>query len=392
MRPGADFTLASGPTTISPRALAALAHPVVSHYDPDFVDLYRRAEADLARLFCTGHDVLMMAGEAVLGLEAAVAGLARPGGHGLAVVSGMYGAFLADELRAHGMTVDEVRADFNDAVDVDRVEEALERHPDIELLTVVHCESASGTVNDAEQIGQVARRHDVTVIVDAVASLGGMPLRPDEWGLDICVAGPQKCLGGPVGLALVSVSPRAWARMEANPAAPRNSYLSLLDHRDKWIRNGRFTCAPPVSDVYAAAAVFEEVLEEGLEARYERHARAAAACRAGITGLGLELWASSEDVAAPAVTAATLPDRVTPAEVVAHVRQQYGVMLSDGAGVGNFVRIGHMGETSRSMYPVLGVVALGQALLDLNVDVDVGAGAAAATAALAGPRRRGGPR
>src|SRR4029078_12848463 len=158
--------------------------------------------------------------------------------------------------------------------------------------------------------------------------------RPDDWGLDICVAAPQKCLAGPPGMSLVSVSDEAWAKIRANRAAPRGSFLSLLYWKCTWIDGDRtsFPYTPSVSDVNGVSAACDEALEMGIDAFVALHARAARASRAGARGMGLELWARSEEICSSGVTAVRTPEGIDPLALLAHVREHYGVMLSPGYG------------------------------------------------------------
>jgi|SRR5581483_10415536 len=378
-----DFTLSAGPTMASPRVLAALGSPITYHYDPVFMERFRETQRKLARIFLTENDVLLMQGEAVLGLEAAARALVRPATPVLNLVQGIFGKGMGYWLKDFGAELHELEVPYNDAVDPADVERYLDEHPEIELVTLVHSETPSGTLCDLSQIGPLAHAHEALTLVDCVSSLGGIACRVDEWTLDLCVAGPQKCLGGPPGMSLMTVSEPAWERIRSNPAAPRASFLSMLDWKEQWLEGGKFPFTPSVSDVHGVGAACDELLEEGLEASIERHERAAAACRAGVRAMGLELWPRSESISAACVTAIAVPDGLTDVDVRAHCRERYGVMISGGQGAGNLVRIGHMGPSARSLYPVVGLAAVGRTLADLGASVDVGAGLEAALAELA---------
>jgi pyridoxamine--pyruvate transaminase len=378
-----DFTLSAGPVAASPRVLAALGAPLVYHYDPAFLARYRNTERKLREVFRTGNDILLMQGEAILGLEAAARGLVHPGTPVLNLVQGVFGKGMGYWLKDFGAELHELEVPYNDAVDPAEVERYLQEHPEIELVTVVHSETPSGTFCDVAAIGPIAREHGALTLVDCVSSLGGMRFDADDWQLDVCVAGAQKCLGGPPGMTLMSVSDAAWERIAANPAAPRSSYLSMLDWKEQWLENDKFPFTPAVGELHGVEAAVDELLEEGLDASIERHARAAAACRAGVRALGVDLWPRSDDIAADCVTAIAVPDGLTDIEVRAHCRERYGVMLSAGQGAGNLVRIGHMATSARGLYPAIGLAALGQTLLDLGARVDVGAGVEAALAEIA---------
>lgn len=381
--PDPEFTLAAGPTAVTARTLAALGSPITYHYDPAFLDAFRRTEAMVGQLFRTGNEIILMQGEAVLGLEASARSLVRPGMPVLNLVSGIFGKGMGYWLKGFGADVREIEVPYDEAVAPGAVADYLDQHPETELVTVVHSETPSGTFNDCSQIGPIARSRGVLTLVDCVSSLGGMPLDADGWQLDICVAGPQKCLGGPPGMSLIAVSQQAWAAIERNPAAPRASYLSLLDWRDQWHGQGRFPYTPSVADIHGIQAACEQTLTEGLDAAISRHAAAARHCRTGALAMGLRLWPKSEDITAACVTAIAVPDGLTDEAVRSHARKRYGVMISGGQGAGNLVRIGHMGPTASGLYPVVGLLALGRSLADLGARVDVGSGAEAALAELA---------
>ena len=375
-----DFTISAGPTAATPTTLAALGSPITYHYDPVFLDAFRRTEAMVAELFKTSNEIILMQGEAILGLEATTRALVRPGTQVLNLVSGVFGKGMGHWLKDFGAQVHEIEVPYNQSVDPDEVERFLDQHPEIEVLTVVHSETPSGTFNDCSRIGPIARAHGVLTLVDCVSSLGGMPFDCDGWQLDVCVAGPQKCLGGPPGMSLISVSEQAWSVIERNPAALRASFLSLLDWREKWHEKGQFPYTPSVSDLHGVASACEQALAEGLEHCVERHAAAARACRVGAVGMGLRLWPQSEDISAACVTAIAVPDGLDHEVVRDHARERYGVMLSSGQGAGNLVRIGHMGPTAAGLYPAVGLMALGRTLADLGAPVHIGAGLEAALA------------
>ena len=185
----------------------------------------------------------------------------------------------------------------------------------------MHAEAATGNTNPVAEIGEVVRAHGALFMLDAVASVGAEPLLPDAWGVDLCVIGAQKAMGGPAGVSAVSVSERAWERMAANPEAPRRSYLSLLDWKERWIDGGRKALlhAPAQLEMLALEACLERIEAEGLEAVMARHAAAAAATRAGAVALGggLEPYVHEAKDAAPVATTLRAPAGVDAAGLVA---------------------------------------------------------------------------
>ncbi|GAA4168496.1 alanine--glyoxylate aminotransferase family protein [Gryllotalpicola koreensis] len=368
-----DFTLSAGPVATTARTLAALGAPITYHYDPEFLEAFRRTQEKVAQVFRTENDIILMQGEAILGLEGATRSLVRPGMHVLNLVQGVFGKGTGFWLADFGAVVHEIEVPYNEAVDPEQVEAYLDAHPEIELLTVVASETPSGTVSDLSRIGPIAQARGVLTLVDIVSALAGMELLADEWGLDVCVAGAQKCLGGPPGVSLVSVSEAAWKAISANPNAPTASYLSLTDWKEKWLGQGVFPYTPSISDIHGLEACLDQALEEGVDNVIARHRDSALVTRAGVRAMGLSLW-SADEISGFCVTSIALPDSIDHTELRSYVRDRYGVMLSSGQGAGNLIRIAHMGPTATGLFPIVGLSALGRALLDLGVSVDVGAG------------------
>lgn len=391
MRP-ADLTLSAGPNDVFPEVRAAMGGPVLYHYDPVFKERFRAAEAAVGRIYGSSrHEVILMQGEAILGLEAAARALATRGTPCLNLVSGVFGKGFGMWLSAIGAELHEIEVPYDEAIEADAVAAYLDAHPGIKVVSVVHSETPSGTLNPVERIGPICRARGVVTIVDAVSSYGGIELRPDEWQLDLIVAGPQKCLGGPPGMSLMAISPEAWTAIEANPDAPRGSFLSILDWRDLWHGEGRFPFTPSVPDVMGVLAAAELLLATGTDVVLAHHERVARACRAGVRAMGLRMWPARDEIAAASVTSIRVPDGITDIQVRDHARATYGVQLSAGQGAGNIIRIGHMGATARPSYAIAGLAAVGQTMRDLGVTVDLGAGIDAAMASLAAtPTERGG--
>lgn len=381
-----DFTLSAGPTMSSVRVQQAQGQPMIFDYDPVFQERFRETERLAAQLMRTEKDVILMQGEAVLGIEAAARGIVAPGMKCLNLVSGVYAKWFGDWLRSYGAEVVELEVPYDEALDPAAVKNELERHGDFELVALVHSETPSAIENPLVEIGPLAKEAGALVFADIVSAVGGTDVRVDDWGVDICVGGPQKCLAGPPGMSLVAIGDDAWAAIERNPNAPRSSFLSLTDWRDTWIGSDRtkFPYTPSVSDVNGVHAALSECFEEGLDAVIARHAAAASACRRGVLAMGLELWPRSEDYAANCVTGIRCPDGVEVKTALAHIRERYGVMLSGGYGelTDKLFRLGHMGPGARSLYPYVAVSALARGLADLGVDVDVAAGAEATLASL----------
>ncbi|HLE26568.1 MAG TPA: alanine--glyoxylate aminotransferase family protein [Anaerolineales bacterium] len=384
--PQVKFTMGSGPVGVHERVSLALARAPLYHQDPDFQDIFRDTTEKLGRIFRTRHDAFIMQGEAVLGLEAAAANLIEPGDKCLNLVSGVYGAGYRRYFERYGGRVVELSVRYDEAIDPAEVEKVLKREGDVKLIAVVHSETPSGTVNPVRELAALAHQYGALIIVDVVSSLGGMPVEVDEWGLDVAVAGPHKCLGGVPGSALVAVSERAWGKMLAKSQPLRRGYLSLLDWKEGWLGEGRFPFTAFVANIVGLNEALTMRLEEGLENAFARHDLAAHMCRAGALALGLELWPTRESIMANCVTAIKVPEGVSEDEMKWTMNKRYGVVISGGLKElhGKLLRIGHMGHMAQPMYVVVALAALERALHDLGYPVRFGAGVGAALEAVNG--------
>ncbi|MDT0569370.1 aminotransferase class V-fold PLP-dependent enzyme [Streptomyces sp. DSM 3412] len=345
-------------------------------------------ENRVARLLSTEQDVVITQGEALLPLEGAIRGAAGPGTTALNVITGPYGQTFGDWLRDCGATVVDLAVPFHSAVTAERIRDAFAEHPAIDFVSLVHAEAATGNTNPVAEIGEVVRAHGALFYLDAVASVGAEPVLPDAWGVDLCVIGAQKAMGGPAGVSAISVSERAWARMAANPRAPRRSYLSLLDWKERWIDGGRRALlhAPAQLEMLALEACLERVEAEGLDTVMARHASAAAATRAGALALGggLEPYVREAADAAPVATTLRAPAGVDAAELVAKtLAKDPALPLAAGGGAlaSEMIRVNHYGPDATPDVVRSALAGLGAALAEFGAAVDPeGAGRAAAEA------------
>ncbi|WP_077798536.1 alanine--glyoxylate aminotransferase family protein [Streptomyces sp. JHA26] len=334
-------------------------------------------EDRVARLLGTRQDVLITQGEALLPLEGAIRGCAGPDTVALNVVTGPYGQTFGDWLRDCGATVHDLAVPFHTAVTADLVRRAFAEHPEIDFVSLVHAEAATGNTNPVAEIGEVVREHGALLYLDAVASVGAEPVLPDAWGVDLCVIGAQKAMGGPAGVSAVSVSERAWARMAANPGAPRRSYLSLLDWKERWIDGGRKALlhAPAQLEMLALEACVERIEAEGLETVMARHASAAAATRAGALALGggLEPYVHEAREAAPVATTLRVPADLDASELVARaLESEPALPLAAGGGAlaAEMIRVNHYGPDATRGVVEGCLAALGAALADTGRTTD----------------------
>ncbi|MCL4186127.1 MAG: alanine--glyoxylate aminotransferase family protein [Rhodobacteraceae bacterium] len=375
--------LTTGPVAAWPEVLRAMARSVAYDQDRPFREFYAGVLAKARRAMRTPLPPVVLHGEPVLGLEAAAASLIAPGETVLLLVSGVYGKGFGGWARRHAGRVLELEVHYDDAIAPAAVEAMLARHPEVAVVAACEIDTPSGTVNPMPAIGAAVARHGAQLIVDAVSAFGGMDSHPAGCSADIYVAGPGKCLGAPPGLTLLGVSARAWAKMRANPAAPRGSFLSILDWEAAG-DGGAFAHTPSIAEMYGLDAALDLYLAEGPEEVWARHAATARAMRAGVLAMGLSLWPAREAIAAPTVTAVRTPPGIDEAALRHEARARFGVLFSAGRRetLGRLTRIGHMGPAAQPIHAVAAVAALGGALAALGHPADAGAGVAAALAAI----------
>jgi serine---pyruvate transaminase len=352
------YLMTPGPTPAPPEVLAAMAQPVLHHRGPDFKALYAECLGRLGQVFRTESEVLMFGASGTGAMESAVANLCSPGGHVLVVSAGYFGERWAAIARAYGAEVDHLRYSWGEIPAADDVGSRLRELPATAVF-LTHSETSTGVVSDLVPFAATARDAGALSVVDAISSLGAVPLETDEWGIDVVASGAQKALMTPPGLALLTASRAAWGARER--AASRRFYFDW-----ERTRKGQATLdapvTPPVSLVAGLNVALGMLLEEGLEAAFDRHVRLGRACREGVKAMGLELFSPDDDSSA-----------VDSDELVLLLRDRHGVTLAPGQGElkGRIFRIGHIGY-----YDVFDITtalaAVELALVELGADVDRG--------------------
>ena len=341
--PSERILLGPGPSPVSARVLRALAGPVVSHLDPEMVQALDDVRRRLDWLFGASNGAFSFAvsGTGTSGMETAVANLTKPGMRVLVVVTGYFGDRLAQMFERYGAAVTRVEGEWGRACDPAAVERALAAGG-AEIVGCVHAETSTGVLNPIEDVAAVAARHGAMTIVDAVTSLGAMPLRTGAWGLDACYSCSQKGLGAPPGLAPVSFSPRALERRVPS----RSFYLDVGLLEDYWVRRKyHHTMSSPLA--FALREALTIVEEEGLDARYERHERHHLALAAGLDALGLSLLPPPGE-RLWTLNAIRVPDGIDEAAVRRRLLDEFQMEIGAGLGplAGKIWRVGLMGSGS----------------------------------------------
>jgi aspartate aminotransferase-like enzyme len=361
-----------GPTPVPPEVLAAVGAPVVHHRSPDFVPIYERVLARLREVCRTESDVLLFGASGTGAFESAVANLVSPGEPHLVVSAGSFGERWVSMLTAYGADVDVLRYAWGETPEAEDLRARLEERP-AKAVWLVQSETSTGVVADVRALAAAAQEAGALVVVDAVSSLGAVPCETDAWGLDVVVSGSQKALMTPPGLGLAAVSEAAFA---AAGSSPRFYFDWERIRAAQRKLDAPFT--PPVSLVAGLDVALQLLLDEGLEAAFERHVRLGRAARAGVKALGLELFSPDEDRSA-VVTAVRAPAGIDSGDVVKGLRKRFGITIANGQGElkGKIFRLGHIGWFD--VFDITTQIAAAELVLaDLGADVERGVAVTAA--------------
>lgn len=340
--------LGPGPSNPYPEAMEALARPVLGHLDPELLGVFAETAERLRAVFRTSNRLtLPVSGTGSAGMEACLVSLLEPGDTAIVGVNGYFGERLCEVARRAGAEVVRVEAPWGRALDPERLLEAQRGAPHARLVAVVHAETSTGVRNDVAPLGAL-QGTDTLLLVDTVTSLGGIPVEVDAWGVDACYSATQKCLGAPPGLAPVTLSGRAAERVRSRGRPPGSFYLDL-GLLDAYVNEPHRYHHTASSTLLASLhAGLGRLLEEGLEATWDRHARVGEQLQESLPGLGFELLAE-EGHRLPQLTAARLPERVDDTAARRVLREEFGIEV--GAGLGPFAgtawRVGLMGHSAR---------------------------------------------
>jgi alanine-glyoxylate transaminase/serine-glyoxylate transaminase/serine-pyruvate transaminase len=337
--------LGPGPSPVPPRILAALAHPTVGHLDPAFLALMDEVRDGLRHVFATTNAMtLAMSGTGSAGMETCIVNLVEPGDRVLVGVNGVFGGRLAEVARRTGAEVTTVDAPWGRALDRDALAEAIARTSP-HLVAVVHAETSTGVANDIAGLADLVHARDGLLVVDCVTSLAGMPVEIDAWGVDAAYSGTQKCLSCPPGLAPVTFSPRAVARLERRHTKVPSWYLDLTLLKSYWGQERAYHHTAPINMLYALHEALAIVREEGLAARFARHRAAHERLAAAMDELGMS-FVSEAGHRLPMLNAVAAPAGVDEAAIRRRLLDEHGIEI--GGGLGDFKgkawRIGLMGH------------------------------------------------
>lgn len=369
------YLMIPGPTPVPPAVAAAMTTPMIGHRSEDFQELHSGIIAKLQKVFQTQNEIYILTSSGTGGMESAVANTVSPGDKVLTLVGGKFGERWTELCRAYGAEVIEENFEWGTSVDPQVVRERLAANPDIKVVFATQNETSTGVTNDIESIGKVVAETPALLVVDGVSGVGGIEIKVDQWQVDILTTGSQKSLMLPPGLAIQSISDKAWKIIEANKS-PRY-YFDLLKARKQYTKwNTAYT--PAVSLFVGLNAALDMMLEEGLDNVYARHKLLRDATRAAVRALGLKPMAD-DAYASPVVTSVWAPEGIGADDIRKVLRKELGITFAGGQAKlkNRILRIAHMGYADK-MDVMIAMTGLEIALARVGYPVELGAGVKAA--------------
>ena len=350
--------LGPGPSDVPARVLQALASPTIGHLDPEYLKVMDQTRQMLREVFKTKNEMTLAAsGTGSAGMEAAVVNLIEPGDEMIVCVNGVFGTRMRDVAQRAGATVHSIEAEWGQTIEPAAVEAALKAHPKVKVFGIVHAETSTGAHQPMDEIAKLVKGAGALLLMDAVTSLAGVDVRIDDWGVDACYSGTQKCLSCPPGLSPMTFSAAAVAAIEKRKTKVQSWYLDVSMLRQYWGEQRVYHHTAPINMTYALHEALRVILEEGLEKRIARHTLNHKALRAGVEALGLKYIPKHS---LTTLNAIGVPDGIEDAKVRKRLLEEFGIEI--GAGLGPFKgkawRIGLMGSSSSERNVIMVLSAL----------------------------------
>ncbi len=375
-----------GPSDVHPRILGALSRPTIGHLDPAFVGMMEETKALLQYAFQTRNELTMpVSAPGSAGMETCFVNLVEPGEKVIVCQNGVFGGRMKENVERCGATPIMVEDAWGRAVDPQKVEDALKANPDARVVAFVHAETSTGAQSDAETLVQIAHRHDCLTIVDAVTSLGGTPVKVDEWEIDAIYSGTQKCLSCTPGISPVSFNEQAQEKIRNRDHKVQSWFLDLNLVMGYWGSSQQRTYhhTAPVNALYGLHEALVMLQEEGVENAWARHRKNHVALKAGLEAMGLS-FIVPESERLPQLNAVSIPEGIDDATVRRRLLDEFNLEIGAGLGAlaGKVWRIGLMGHSSRAENILLCIAALETVLGDMGAPIQTGVALAAAEKSL----------
>jgi alanine-glyoxylate transaminase/serine-glyoxylate transaminase/serine-pyruvate transaminase len=345
-----EFLMIPGPVSVDDEVLEALAQPVRAHYGDEWARLFKHTAAGMRDVFRTDGEVYLLFGSGMAGVEMGMASILGSGDEVVVGVNGQFGERMAEVAKVIGLRVHEARAGLAQPVTASLIREELDRHPETRAVCVVHNETSVGVVNEVKAIAALARERGVLMMVDGISAIGGVPFEMDVWGVDLCVTVANKCIGGPIGVAPVAAGPRALEALKDGRPKAAGWYLNLATWQRAAEEMADWHPHPttvPTNVIEAFAVALGGLLDEGVEGRWQRLARARDRVREGLEEMGFAML-SPLAAASPVTTAAYGLPGMDLADYMSWLLREHRIRIGGGLGPlsGKIFRIGHMGRAA----------------------------------------------
>jgi len=352
-----------GPIQPDSKVLQAMGAPVRAHYGKEWRDYYNETREYLKKVFLTKGDIHIIVGSGSSAIDACLGSAFEPGDKVIIPINGFFGERLKEISESYGIEVLPVYKPYGEEITIEDVKDVLNSHSDINGIAVVHLETSTTIVNPIEQLGELAKEENLVFFVDAVSSLGGLNLKMDDWGIDLCATASQKCLGAPPGLAPVAISDNGWKSIERNKNGKHGWYLNLNTwkrYAENWGDWHPFPITMATNNVAALHTSLESLLAEGIENRLSRYRVLALRLRNGLRRIGMQPL-TPDEIMAPVLTAAYGPNGIPTSKIVEYLGEKHGIIIAGGLGKlkNKVFRIGHMS-------PIISAVDIDQVLFALD--------------------------
>lgn len=372
--------LGPGPCNVNPRVIRAMTLPLMGYIDPTFLKIMDEVVELLRKTFQTSNEfTLALSGTGTSGMEAALVNMLEPGDTAVVGTNGLFGQRIADIASRCGANTITVNSDWGQTLNTAEIEKVMQEADQVKLLAAVHIETSTGVVQPLDQLAKLAHSRDALFLVDAVTSLGGVDLRVDEWGIDICYSATQKCVGSAPGLSPITLSPKAVETLRQRKTPVQSFYLDLLQLERYWLTDRVYHHTASMSMIYALREALIIAMEEGLENRFKRHEQNATALKAGLAVMGMQPLAPQGFQANP-LTAVVIPEGIDEGKIRRSLLSEYGIEIGGGFGplAGKIWRIGLMGESSQGSHVLTLLHALEALLSREGYEIPTGASISAA--------------
>lgn len=376
--------LGPGPSSANPRVLRAMSQPIIGYLDPAYFAVLDSVQEMLQHVFATERTAMTVAGSGSAGMEAGLASILSPGDKVVICANGFFCERQILMCERLGATVIRVDAEWGDSINPDALDSALAENPGVTLVSAIHAETSVGVLQDISRLSEIAHNHGAMFMMDVVTSLAGTPVAFDDWGIDYAYGGSQKCLAAPPGISPVAISDRALQHIRDRTVQPSSWYLDLSLIADYWGEDHVHHHTSPVSMMFGLREALALVIEEGIQTRWLRHERVAAALRSGLAALGLSSPVKDHCILNQ-LTVIELPDGVDDVKLRTQLLDEFSIEVGRGLGhfAGRVIRVGLMGESCVPANVFAMLSALETLLPRHGYAVQPGAATAAAAQSLA---------